>query len=83
MDLRRNKDAGYLPRSHLIDTSNINYENISNLVDEFAKLKGLSHFILMTSKFNSKPKGIENILYENTKGKNGNFFPLYYLLFIR
>ena len=53
MDLRLNKTGGFLPRSHLINSDRLKPESINSLVDEFGKLKGVCHFILMTSTFNS------------------------------
>jgi len=71
MDLRPNKEAGYLPRSHLINTSRLRYDSMNSMVDEFLKLKGLCHFVLMTSKYDSqsmRQKSEENIISDRDRG---------------
>lgn len=60
MDLRYNKTGGYLPRSHLIDPERLKPDAINALVDEFSKLKGVCHFVLMISTFNSSSFNIKS-----------------------
>jgi len=70
MDLRPNKEAGYLPRSHLINTSRLHYDSMNSIVDEFLKLKGFCHFVLMTSKYDSqstRQKSEENIISDRDR----------------
>lgn len=73
LDLRTNKEAGYLPKSHLIEPSRLRKETIDQLVDEFARLKGLCHFVLITSKYNSRsPKKTRSVSHGELFGSLNN-----------
>jgi len=70
IDLRQNKNAGILPKSHQIDLNKGMEETINYLINDFIELQSKYHFVFMTSNFNSWVFK-DTVESKNIRGKRG------------